>query len=60
MRLKLVIGVDQNSELNVTGEINYTNKEIPEIDDALSIALSKNYDISSLKVKKQILSLRKL
>jgi outer membrane protein TolC len=53
-KLKLVIGVDQNSELNVTGEINYTNKEIPEIDDALSIALSKNYDISSLKVKKQI------
>lgn len=53
-KLKLVVGVDQNSELNVIGEINFTNKEIPEIDDALSIALSKNYDISSLKVKKQI------
>jgi len=53
-KLKLVIGIEQNSELNVTGEINYTNKEVPEIDDALSIALSKNYDISSLKVKKQI------
>lgn len=53
-KLKLVIGIDQNSELNVTGEISYNNKEIPEIDDALSIALSKNYEISSLKVKKQI------
>ncbi|RJP61950.1 MAG: TolC family protein [Ignavibacteriales bacterium] len=53
-KLKMVLGVDQNSDIEVVGEIKYEIKEIPEIEDASLQAINKNYDLSSLKVKKQI------
>ncbi|MCO6472605.1 MAG: TolC family protein [Melioribacteraceae bacterium] len=53
-KFKIVLGVDQTSELEAVGEIEFSDYDIPEVDDAVSEALKKNFDISSLKVKQQI------
>lgn len=53
-KFKIVLGVDQISEIEAVGSIEFSEYDIPEADDAVSEALKKNFDISSLKVKKQI------
>ncbi len=53
-KLKIVLGVDQTSDVRAVGNIEYSKYDIPKVDDAVSEALKKNFDISSLKVKQQI------
>lgn len=53
-KLKMVMGVEQSSDIKVIGEIEFDQTEIPDVEDAISEAVSKNYDLSSLQVKRQI------
>lgn len=53
-KFKLVLGIDQSKEIKLTGDINYQPEIIPEIENAVTAAISQNYDLSSLQVKRRV------
>lgn len=53
-KFKIVLGIDQTAVIEVDGNIEYEEYDIPEVEDAVSEALKRNYDLTSLNVKQQI------
>jgi outer membrane protein len=51
---KIVIGVNQQEEVDVEGEFLYSKEEIPEITGTIEKAMESNYSISSLKLKMRV------
>lgn len=52
--LKVLLGIDQQEAIDVTGEINYTPETLPDEYDLISEALQSNFGLKSLELKKQV------
>lgn len=52
--LKLAMAVPESEDIDVTGELVYTNDDIPASDIAVSNAVKNNYDIQTLQYKQQV------
>lgn len=52
--LKILIGVEQNDSLDVTGEFKYEDEILPSDIDAADFAIKNNYDLNSLRIKKNV------
>ncbi len=53
-KLKLLLGLEQSIQITITGEIKYIPAVIPDKEDAVEAAMSSNYDISSMQVKRLV------
>ena len=51
---KIVVGINQNEEVDVEGEFEYTKEEVPQIQETIEKAMESNYSINSLKLKMQV------
>ena len=51
---KIVVGINQNEEVDVEGEFEYNKEEIPIIQETIEKAMESNYSINSLKLKMQV------
>ena len=52
--LKIIIGIDQTEEVDVSGEIKLDSIDISNEDELIQEALASNFDIKSLDLKKQV------
>ena len=52
--LKILLGLDQNSQIDVDGKFNYTTEILPDNETAVDNAMFSNLDIKSLVIKKQV------
>ncbi len=52
--LKILLGVDQTENVDVEGEFVYQPSEIPDENDLINEALTSNFDLKSLDLKKQV------
>lgn len=52
--LKLVLGIDQSLDIDVTGEFVYRPKELSDEADMIDFALSNNHGLQSLKLKMDV------
>ncbi len=53
-KLKILVGVNQKEDIDVTGEFSYTKEEIPDSYESVQNALENNYDINSFKMKLEV------
>lgn len=52
--LKIVLGINQSVDFDVEGELLYSEELIPDMMDAVETALTNNYDIKSIKMKREV------
>ena len=52
--LKLVLGIDQSLDIDVTGEFVYKPEELSEETDMIDFALANNHGLHSLKLKMDV------
>lgn len=52
--LKLIIGIDQQEEIDVTGNFIYQAYDISNEEGLIDEALKSNYDLQTLELKKQV------
>jgi len=52
--LKIVLGLNQMEDISVEGEFNFDPKILPTPGDLIGEALESNFDINTLKIKRQI------
>jgi outer membrane protein len=52
--LKIILGLDQNEDIDVSGEMVYSAEPIPEPDETVTDALRGNYGIKALEIKKDV------
>jgi outer membrane protein len=52
--LKMVMGIAPETPINIEGIIEYKDENIPEYDKALNKALESNFDLRTLKLKKEV------
>ena len=52
--LKLVMGIDQALDIDVKGEFVYMPEDLPEEEDIIDFALSNNFSLQSLKLKRDV------
>ena len=52
--LKLVMGIDQALDIDVKGEFVYVPEDLPEEEDVIDFALSNNFSLRSLKLKRDV------
>lgn len=52
--LKLVMGIDQALDIDVKGEFVYVPEDLPEEEDIIDFALSNNFSLQSLKLKRDV------
>lgn len=52
--LKIVLGIPQNEEIDVEGELIYTREPIPEEEESILIAQQNNHSIKSLQIKMEV------
>lgn len=52
--LKIILGISQNDDLDVTGEFVYQAFEITSDEELIEEALLSNYDLRTLDLKKQV------
>ena len=52
--LKLVLGIDQSLDIDVTGEFVYRPEELSDEEDLIDFALSNNHGLQSLKLKMNV------
>lgn len=52
--LKLVLGVDQSLDIDVTGEFSYKPEELSDETDLIDFALLNNHGLQSLKLKMDV------
>lgn len=52
--LKLILGVDQQEEIDVTGSFDYQPYDISNEEGLIDEALKSNYDLKTLELKKQV------
>jgi len=51
--LKILLGLDPAEELEITGELLYSEETIPNVGDAVSNAIESNYDLKTLLNKRE-------
>lgn len=52
--LKLILGIDQNEEIDVTGEFEYKPYSNLDENEIISEAMNSNFEIKTLDLKKQV------
>lgn len=52
--LKLVLGIDQNAVIDVSGELKYEKEIFPDEITASALAMENNYGIKALYLKRQV------
>lgn len=52
--LKIVLGLEQDADIEVVGEMLYDAGAIPDIDDSIEEAFRGNYGIKALEIKKDV------
>lgn len=52
--LKVLLGIDQQEDIEVEGNISYSSEELPDEYDLVSEALQSNFGLKSLELKKQV------
>ncbi len=52
--LKIVLGLEQDAEIEVVGEMIYDAGAIPDIDNSIEEAFRGNYGIKALEIKKDV------
>jgi len=52
--LKIVLGIDQESEIDVIGELTYDAEPIPDVEMSIDEAFRGNYGIKSLEIKRDV------
>lgn len=52
--LKMVIGINPETEINVEGEIDYDLINLDEYDKLINQAYEKNFDLKTLEMKKEV------
>ena len=52
--LKIVLGIDQDADIDVTGEMVYVAVPVPDADQTIEIAYRGNYGIKALEIKKDV------
>ena len=52
--LKLVIGIDQNQDIDVSGDFIYEPYDVSNEEGLIDEALNSNYDLKTLELKKQV------
>lgn len=52
--LKLVLGIDQNTAIDVSGELKYEKEIFPDEITAAAMAMENNYGIKALYLKRQV------
>lgn len=52
--LKLVLGIDQSQDVDVTGEFIYKPEVLPEEADIIDYAMTNNYGLISMKLKMDV------
>lgn len=50
--LKMLLGIDPREEIEIEGELSYTDKKIPDGQATITQALKSNYDVKTLEMKK--------
>ncbi len=53
-QLKVLLMMNQSTDLEIIGSMEYTEDEIPSDEDLIDEALASNLDLSTLKIKKQL------
>lgn len=52
--LKILMGIPQSDDIDINGELNYTDEDIPEENSTVSKAITDNLTIKSLDWKSQV------
>ena len=52
--LKIILGLDQQEDIDVSGEFTYQPYDITNEDELITEALTSNYDLRTLDLKKQV------
>ena len=52
--LKIILGLDQQEDIDVSGEFTYQPYDITNEDELITEALTSNYDLKTLDLKKQV------
>ncbi|MDP2362583.1 MAG: TolC family protein, partial [Ignavibacteria bacterium] len=52
--LKIILGIDQNEDIDVSGEFSYQPYDITNEEGIITEALTSNYDLKTLDLKKQV------
>jgi outer membrane protein len=52
--LKIILGIEQNDEIDVAGEFVYTPYDISNEEELINEALVSNFEIKTLELKKQV------
>lgn len=52
--LKILLGVNQNEDIDVSGEFDYQSYDISNEEEIINEALTSNFDLKTLDLKKQV------
>lgn len=52
--LKLLLGIDQNTEIDITGKITYEEALLPEEEILINQAITRNFELNTLKIKRNV------
>lgn len=52
--LKILLGVDQATEIKLTGDMKYSKKILPGEEEIINRAVKSNFDLNTLKIKNQL------
>ncbi len=52
--LKIVLGLQQNEEIDVVGDIVYEKLSLPSENELIDITLNKNYDLRTFEIQRQV------
>lgn len=52
--LKVLMGIEQDTEIEVIGEISYSDQDIPNENKTVERVMSKNFDLKTLNLKRDV------
>lgn len=52
--LKVVMGIEQSREIEVTGEISFSDQSIPDENQTIETVMNNNLDLKSLTLKREV------
>ncbi len=52
--LKMTMGIDPKQEINIEGTLEYNGGSVPDSDQSITEALTNNYDLSTLRMKREL------
>jgi len=53
-KLKILLGISQEEEIDVEGELLYTKESLPDEEDLVSASVGNNYSIKTMGIKMQV------